>query len=276
LITVYTVYTVKQLSDLAGISVRTLHHYDAIGLLVPARIGKNGYRYYDEASLLRLQQILFYREIGLALAQIKEVLDSPDFDLMNALRSHRAALQERISRLRKLVRTVDSTMQHLMGKEVMSKKQLFTAFSNKKQKHYERLARLEYGPELVDESIRRWNSYSKAKRGEILAEGGAIYADMVKAIEAGRAPESAEMQAILTRWHDHIRYFYEPTLEILRGLGQHYNAYPEFNANFTKLHPELPEYLETAITRYVDELETAEIKRLLEKDERRADHGAGR
>lgn len=269
-------YTVKQLSDLAGVSVRTLHHYDAIGLLVPASVGKNGYRYYDEASLLRLQQILFYREIGLELAQIKEVLDSPDFDLMAALQSHRAALQERISRLRQLVRTVDSTMQHLMGKEVMSKKQLFTAFSDKKQKHYERLARLEYGPELVDESIRRWNGYSKAKRQEILAEGGAIYADVAKAIEAGRAPESAEVQAILIRWHDHLRYFYEPRLEILRGLGQHYNAHPEFHANFTKLHPELPEYLETAITRYVDDLETVAITRLLEEDEQRTDYDAER
>ncbi len=85
-------YTVKQLSDLAGISVRTLHYYDEIGLLRPSKVGENGYRYYDDAALLRLQQILLYREMGLELAQIKPILDSPDFDLLDALRTHRRAL----------------------------------------------------------------------------------------------------------------------------------------------------------------------------------------
>jgi len=77
-------YTVKQLSELAEVSVRTLHYYDEIGLLKPSKVGANGYRYYDDAALLRLQQILFYREIGLELMQIKEILDSPDFDLVAA------------------------------------------------------------------------------------------------------------------------------------------------------------------------------------------------
>ncbi|GEM_PF-3597172 len=87
-------YTVKQLSDLAEVSVRTLHYYDEFSLLHPSKIGSNGYRYYDEAALLRLQQILFYREIGLELAQIKDILDQPDFDLTSALTSHRATLAE--------------------------------------------------------------------------------------------------------------------------------------------------------------------------------------
>src|SRR5689334_7076537 len=100
-------YTVKQLSELAEVSVRTLHYYDEIGLLHPVQVGTNGYRHYDDAALLRLQQILFYREIGLELSQIKEILDSPDFDVLVALRSHRNILQEKISRMEELVNTVD-------------------------------------------------------------------------------------------------------------------------------------------------------------------------
>ncbi len=260
-------YTVKQLSELAGVSIRTLHYYDEIGLLKPAEVGANGYRYYDDAALLRLQQILFYREIGLELLRIKNILDSPDFDLLAALRSHRKVLAAKIGRLQKLVSTVDSTIMHLAGEVEMSKKRLFEAFSDEKQKEYEREVRLQYGPEIVNDSIKRWNSYTQTQRDIIMGEGSQIYIDMVDAIETGLPPTSAEVQAILQRWHEHMRYFYEPTLDILRGLGHGYNSHPDFIANFQKLHVDLPGYLETAITQYVDDLETAEIERLLAEDE---------
>src|SRR5437868_9193226 len=131
-------YTVKQLSELAQVSVRTLHYYDEIGLLIPSQVGGNGYRYYDDQAVLRLQQILFYREIGMELMQIKDVLDSPDFDLVSALKSHRALLLEKSERLLKLVTTVDNTIKHLQGEKTMSKRQLFEAFSDEQQKDYER------------------------------------------------------------------------------------------------------------------------------------------
>jgi DNA-binding transcriptional MerR regulator len=260
-------YSVKQLSDLAGVSVRTLHYYDEIGLLPPSKIGANGYRSYDDAALLRLQQILFYREIGLELMQIKEILDSPDFDLVAALNSHRAVLQEKMKRLQNLIDTVDSTIKHLAGEVDMSRKKLFQGFSPEEQKYYERKARLQYGPENVNESIKRWNSYSEAKQEAIKQEGGQIYLDMASAMQAGLTPQSAEVHAILDRWQQHMRYFYEPTLEILRGLGQMYNNDPEFRVFFEQIHPDLPEYLERAITQYVDDLEYAEIERMLAEDE---------
>lgn len=260
-------YTVKQVSDLAEISVRTLHYYDEIGLLKPSKVGANNYRYYDDDSLLRLQQVLFYREIGFELLQIKEILDSPDFDLVTALRSHRKVLQGKIKRLQNLVQTVDSTIMHTTGEMKMSKKRIFEAFSEEKQKEYERQARLEYGPENVNESIKRWNSYSKEKQEAVMAEGSQIYVDMAEAIDAGKAPEDAEVQAILDRWQEHLRYFYEPTLDVLRGLGDLYNTSPEFIANFRQIHDFLPAYLQKAIAHYVDELETAEIMRLLAEDE---------
>jgi len=260
-------YTVKQLSELAGVSVRTLHYYDEIGLLNPSQVGENSYRYYDDAALLRLQQILFYREMGLELLRIKDVLDSPDFDLLTALRSHRTVLQAKISRLQDLIGTVDSTIMHLAGEVDMSKRQMFSAFSDEKQKDYEREARLQYGPDKVNDSIKRWNGYTQTQREIIAGEGNQIYSDIVDAIEAGLPPTSAEVQAILERWHDHLRYFYEPTLDILRGLGEGYNSHPDFIANFQKLHVDLPAYLQEGITQYVDDLETAEIERMLAEDD---------
>ncbi|MBZ0293100.1 MAG: MerR family transcriptional regulator [Anaerolineae bacterium] len=264
-------YTVKQLSDLAEVSVRTLHYYDEIGLLNPPQVGGNGYRYYDDAALLRLQQILFYREIGLELKQIKDILDSPDFDLVIALESHREALKEKMHRLQNLISTVDETIGHLTGEVNMSnKKKLFQAFSDEQQKQYEREARLQYGPENVNESVRRWNNYSNVQKEIIMDEGNEIYTDLVALLEEDAPTESAEVQAVMARWHQHLRYFYEPTLEILNGLGLMYNSHPDFIANFKKIHPDLPEYLSASVAQYVDDLEYAEIERMLAEDEERA------
>lgn len=147
----------------------------------------------------------------------------------------------------------------------MDKKRRFD-IDEEKQKEYERSARLQYDPQIVNESVKLWNSYSEAQRDDIKAEGLQIYGDVVIAIEAGATPDSPDMQEILARWHAHLHYFYEPTLEILRGLGEIYNSDPDFIANFQDLHPDLPKYLEESIALYVDALETAEIERLLRED----------
>ena len=149
----------------------------------------------------------------------------------------------------------------------MGKTQVFKAYSQEAQKDNERLARLQYGPEKVNESVKRWNNYAEAQREAIMEEGNRIYSDLAEAIEAEKPPQDEDVQAILERWHQHLRYFYEPTLEILRGLGQLYNSHPDFMANFQQLHPELPVYLYEAIDHYVDDLEYTEIERLLAEDE---------
>ena len=266
-------YTVKQLSELAEVSVRTLHYYDEIGLLHPTQVGANSYRYYDDDALLRLQQVLFYREMGLELMQIKDILNSPDFDVVTALNAHRSVLQAKISRLHELVKTVDTTIMHLTGDMDMSKKKLFKPFSEEKQKQYEREARLRWGPDKVNESVKRWNSYSEAEKEAIQKEGGENYLDMVKAMKAGKAVQSADVQEIVERWHKHISYFYEPTLEILRGLGETYNTDPDFAAFFRRFHDDLPDYLSNAIAQYVDDLEYAEIERMLAEDEAKRVNG---
>ncbi len=265
-------YTVKQVAVLAGVSVRTLHYYDEIGLLSPSHVAANGYRRYDEAALLRLQQILFYREIGLPLEQIKALLDSPTFDLAAALQQHRAALQGKIAHLQSLIHTVDSTLSHLSGEQPMPPKRLFEAFTPEKEQEYTRLARLQYDPTIVGESVKRWNNYNAAQKEAVRAEGNQIYAALTEALSRGQDPHSDTVQAILVRWHNHIRYFYEPTLEILRGLAETYLEDPAFRTNFEALHPDLPAFLHQAIDRYVDELETAELRRLLAEDDSAAAH----
>ena len=117
-------YTVKQLSTLAGVTPRTLHHYDQIDLLKPESVGENGYRYYGETSLLRLQQILFYRELGFSLESIREMLGRPEFQILDALEEHRESLQGRVRRLERLIQTVDKTIHHLKGENIMSPKRI--------------------------------------------------------------------------------------------------------------------------------------------------------
>ncbi|MCA9980813.1 MAG: MerR family transcriptional regulator, partial [Anaerolineales bacterium] len=131
------VYTVKQLADLAGVSNRTLHYYDEIGLLKPSSYSDSGYRYYDEEALLRLQQILFLRELDISLQKIGTILEQPDYDLVQALTNQRQALAQRAKRLENLMHTIDKTIQHLQGELEMSSQEFFGGFSEEQQKEYE-------------------------------------------------------------------------------------------------------------------------------------------
>lgn len=242
-------YTVKQLSKLAGITPRTLHYYDEIGLLKPSRLGENGYRYYGEDALLRLQQIMFYRELDLPLAQIKEIMERRDFLVLSALESHKQALQKRITHLERLIRTVDHTIHHLEGTAEMSKKQLFEAFSDEQQAEYEKEAMQQYDPETVKSASKKWQRYSPADKQRIMDEGAAIYQDMVKALPKGAA--SDEAQSCVARWREHIGYFWTPDKEQLWGLVNGYNDDPRFRANFDALDPGLAPFFREAVKYYL-------------------------
>jgi DNA-binding transcriptional MerR regulator len=122
-------YTVKQVAAMSSVSVRTLHFYDETGLLKPAYHNANGYRYYEEPQLLALQQILFYRELGFELKQIRQILDRDDFENLDALQSHRGILQENLARTRTLIETIDKTIKHLKGAKKMKNEEMFVGFS---------------------------------------------------------------------------------------------------------------------------------------------------
>jgi DNA-binding transcriptional MerR regulator/mannose-6-phosphate isomerase-like protein (cupin superfamily) len=122
-------YTVKQVAAMSGVSVRTLHFYDETGLLKAAYYGANGYRFYEEPQILTLQQILFYRELGFELKEIKRILDQADFENVAALESHRQALEKDLTRTRSLLETIDKTIEHLKGAKKMKSEEMFAGFS---------------------------------------------------------------------------------------------------------------------------------------------------
>jgi DNA-binding transcriptional MerR regulator len=242
-------YTVKQLSDLAGISVRTLHYYDEFGLLKPESVGANGYRYYGDESLLKLQQILFYRELGLGLSGIKEIVMRSGFDVYSALESHRKSLQGRVERLNRLIATVDTTISHLKGDKEMSKKQLFEAFSEEQQEKYAAEAERMYDPEIVRASQKKWKSYTDEDKQHIADEGNAAYEAILAAIPLGAS--SPQAQTGVELWRKHMDYFWTPNLEQLVGLAELYYSDPRFKANYDKIDPRLAEFMREAVEIYV-------------------------
>ena len=242
-------FTVKQLSKLAGVTPRTLHHYDQIGLLKPTRVGENGYRYYGEDSLLRLQQILLYRELDLPLDDIKKIVGRRDFDVLGALQSHKDALQKQAARLDRLLVTVDNTIQHLKGEKPMSEQGYFEGFSEEQQEKYAQEAEQIYDPETVRASNRKWKSYSAAKKESILAEGKAIYLDLIAALPKGA--DSPETQTLIQRWRDHMDYFWTPNLDQLAAIADGYVNDPRFRANFDKMSAGLAEFMQEAVKVYV-------------------------
>lgn len=242
-------FTIGQLARLAGVTRRALHYYDEVGLLGPEVVGENGYRYYGQAAVLRLQQILFYRELGLSLEQIKSALNSPDFDLVTALQGHRQALLARAERLLRLVETVEKTIQHLQGEIEMSQKDFYSGFDEEQQKEHEQEARRRWGHEQVDESSKRWGSYSREQKNAILAENNEITLGLAAAMEQGYA--SPQAQAWVDRWYKAINaHFYTCSLEVFEALGHGYVEDPAFAATYEAIRPGMAAFMEQAMTYY--------------------------
>ena len=241
-------YTVKQLASLAGVTNRTLHYYDEIGLLHPASYGENGYRYYGEEAVLRLQQILFFRELDLSLEQIKAIIDRPDFDLLKALEGHKRGLQERVERINRLIDTVDLTILHIRGELEMNDKDFYSGFDEEQQKEHAEEAERRWG-ETAAQSQRRWNSYSREEKNTFLAQMHEISASL--AANMDKAPESAEVQYWIGRWHQHIdQYCYPCSLNVFEALGHMYNEDPAFQATYEGIRPGMAAFMEKAMTHY--------------------------
>jgi DNA-binding transcriptional MerR regulator len=243
------VYTVRRLAELAGVSVRTLHYYDQIGLLKPSSVGGNGYRYYDAEALYRLQQVPFYRELGLPLREIKTILGRRDFDVLKALQSHRVALQADVKRLRLLIRTVDRTTKQLRGESSMNPKRLFDGFSEAQQARYAREAARHWGEQEVKASNDKWKAYSPEEKARILEEGNALYADLAAVMEKGAS--SPQVQAVIARWHAHLQHFWSPSDDQLLGPADLYNDDPRFRANYEAFATGMAAFMREAVQVYV-------------------------
>lgn len=242
--------TVRQLSKMAGITPRTVHYYDEIGLLKPTRVGDNGYRYYGEESLLRLQQILLYRELDMPLKEIKQIMSGADFEVLSALEGHKSGLRKRVAQMERLIRTVDDTLAHLKGEKTMSQKQFFEPFSDEQQAEYEKEVMQKYDPATVKASIKKWNSYTEADKQRIGEEGNAVYEKLLLAMPKGAG--SPEAQACVEQWRQQMNYFWSPNDQQLLGLADMYNNDPRFKANYDKIDPNLASFMREAVKIYVE------------------------
>jgi len=244
--------TIQQLAKLAGITPRALRHYHQIGLLTPARVGANGYRYYDDADALRLQQILLYRELGMPLDEIQSIVSQEGYQVDQALKDYQDRLIRQITHLEHLVQIVEDTRLLIKGEKQMSTKQLFEPFTEKQQAAYEKEAMNLYDPQIVKESNRKWKNYSHEEKIHIGQEGNAAYQAIVDSIPYG--PESPQAQAGVARWRKHMDYFWTPTPDQLLGLAHLYNDDPRFKANFDKIDPRLAEFMLQAVEVYISHL----------------------
>jgi DNA-binding transcriptional MerR regulator len=244
-------YTVHELAELAGVSVRTLHHYDQIGLLQPDARTAAGYRLYRETELLRLQQILFYKELDFPLGQIKHILDRPGFDQIQALHDHRRRLQGRAEQLAQLLRTIDKTILKLTEVDMeLTDAELYEGFTQEQIERYQREVREMYDPKLVEESNRRVRKMTKAQWNVVKQEGDQVTRKLAELSE--RAPGDPEVQEAVARHHAWIEHFYPCSSEIYRGLGQLYVEHPEFRATYDKYQLNLADFMQAAMNYYCD------------------------
>jgi DNA-binding transcriptional MerR regulator len=244
-------YTVSQLAEMAGVSVRTRHHYDHVDLLKPSSRTEAGYRLYGEQDLLRLQQILFFKELDFPLSEIRAILDDPEFDQIKALEKHRRLLQGRAERLTHLLRTIDRTIQRLTEDDtMMTDEELYEGFTKEQMERYKREAREMYDPELVAESERRVRRMTKAQWNGVKEEGDRVTRALAEV--ADRAPGDPEVQALIAQHYAWIEQFYAASAEMYRGLGRLYVEHEEFRAFYDKYRPGLADFMQAAMAYYAD------------------------
>jgi len=235
-------YTVGDVARLAHVSVRALHHYDEIGLVRPSGRTKAKYRLYTDLDLERLQQVLFYRELGFKLEDIARVLADPDFDRKTALVAQRALVVEKLERARALVRVIDRTLDSLGGGKAMTKEELFP-------NDYEEEARARWGhTDAYKESRRRTKSYTKEDWARMKDEQGNNLRAFAAAAEAGLAPTDPQVMDIAEEHRLLIdKWFYPCPRRMHAALGQMYVDDPRFTAFYENVRPGLAEYVSQAV-----------------------------
>jgi DNA-binding transcriptional MerR regulator len=245
-------FTVNQLARASGVSVRALHHYDEIGLLKPAFTGENRYRYYGQPELLRLQQILCHRELGLPLQRIAELLDAPGFDRVDSLKTHRDWLLAERERLARLVMTIDRTIADLEGNQPMKTEDLYQGFAPEKQQAYEQWLVDKYGTEMrarLDDARARQSRWSPQQHRDLQDEMADIESALSAALAAGTPADSAELAPLMQRHHAWVSRSWPrpPDAAAYAGLADLYTAHPDFSSRYESLRPGLAAYLAAAM-----------------------------
>lgn len=235
---------IKKFAEFTGVSVRTLHYYDEIGLLTPAFVDETtGYRYYDEKSLLRMQEILFYRELDFSLKSIGEILSSPNYDARKALEEQKTLLTLKKERLERLISSIDDAMK---GANVMS------VFDNSEFEKYKAEAHEKWGEtDAYKQHTEKTKDYSKQKWNNLADGMDRIMEEFAVCVRNKETPDSAEAQKLVKTLQNHItENYYNCTNEILAGLGQMYVADERFKNNIDKHAEGTAEFICEAIEAY--------------------------
>jgi DNA-binding transcriptional MerR regulator len=223
-------WSIHDIARLAGTTSRTLRHYGQLGLLDPSRVGGNGYRYYDQDCLVRLQRILLLRELGLGLPAIAEVLDGQR-DTAAALRTHLALLEQERERIGRQIESVKTTLRKTEEGEPLMAEEVFDGFDHTR---YEQEVTERWGREAYEKGDRWWRSLSDAEKNAFQQQQLDIAADFGRAHLAGRPADSDEVQAITQRQFEWLSITTNPTKEYFVGLGEMYVADPRFTANYDR------------------------------------------
>ncbi|OMF63447.1 MerR family transcriptional regulator [Paenibacillus sp. FSL R5-0766] len=241
---------VKEVAELASISVRTLHHYDEIGLLTPDEVTSAGYRLYSDANLERLQQILFFKELDFSLKEIKNIITNPSFNPEEALKMHRLILLEKRQRLDQMIATIDRTVLHVRGEIKMTAKEQFEGFDFS-QNPYEQEARERWGDHAVDHANQKLHSKSTTDQKALSDQMNEIYKHLaaLRHIE----PASAEAQAGIKEWYTWLNQMGSYSPEAFRGLGQMYVDDERFTRNIDQFGDGLAVFMRDAMAVFADQ-----------------------
>lgn len=248
-------YTIQQLASLAGISTRTLRYYDSIGLLAPAKTSDAGYRLYTAAEVNRLQQILFYRELELPLAEINKIVNSSDFSEEVALRNHLETLVQKQNRLSMLIENAKNTLQTLQGENTMTDAEKFEGFKEqsiqKNEEKYGAEIRAKYGDESIDLANAKKMNMSKEQYEQYVATEEELNTALRLAVASGdAASELAQKAAALHKeWLQFSLPNYSP--EIHLEISQMYTADSRFSDYYEKIAPGSAEFLQQALAIYL-------------------------
>lgn len=241
---------VKEVAELTGVSVRTLHHYDEIGLLKPEEVTESGYRIYSAANLETLQQILFFRELGFSLGKIKEIITDPDYDRNEALALQRRMLVDRRGQLDRMIEVIDQTIRHYKGEIHMSDKEKFAGFDFTKGNPYEKEARQRWGDEAVNRSNAQLGAMSKEEQEKLGQEMNAIYFKLADLRQL--PPESEEAQAAIKLWWEYLNRMGSYSPEAFKNLGQMYVDDERFTKNIDKFGEGLALFMRDAMAVFAD------------------------
>lgn len=223
-------WSIQEIARKAGTTSRTLRHYGELGLLEPSRIGANGYRYYDQASLVRLQRILLLRELGLSLPAIAEVLEGQR-DTSAALRTHLRLLEQERERVGRQIEAVRTTLHKTERGEELMAEEVFDGFDHTR---YEAEVTERWGRDAYERGDRWWRSLGDAEKKAFMDEQKDIARGFAAAARAGLAPDSEEVQALARRHCDWLSATTAPSKEYVIGLGQMYVDDPRFTANYDR------------------------------------------